>query len=301
MGGVRARPVRPVVRLLRRRQLHPARNHRFGRDDRVAARRVRPRRSARVAPAPKPKPAPKPTPALPDDAPAAARDPATADFDRARTALSRATLIAAGAVAAFVSGCVACAWVEGAPLVPADAGRADGGSLGGSLRAARPRIRRVSGGARACPARRAECSVRSDRSGGDPADPAGSRCWSRPMRGRTGSTGGSRRSTTVIPTSTRRTSSPTTWPTRRQVPTGATRPRSTARRSHSSPRSWRSSRPSRRLWPRGSSRLSPRWECSPARCSRRASRATAPTRRRSSAGTRSLRSTSPAAGTTTRF
>ncbi len=31
----------------------------------------------------------------------------------------------------LVAGCVACAWVEGAPLVPADGGRADGGSLGG--------------------------------------------------------------------------------------------------------------------------------------------------------------------------
>jgi hypothetical protein len=40
------------------------------------------------------------------------------------------SLLAAGAVAALVAGCVACAWVEGAPLVPADAGRADGGSLG---------------------------------------------------------------------------------------------------------------------------------------------------------------------------
>ena len=31
----------------------------------------------------------------------------------------------------LVAGCVACAWAEGAPLVPSDAGRADGGSLGG--------------------------------------------------------------------------------------------------------------------------------------------------------------------------
>jgi hypothetical protein len=33
-------------------------------------------------------------------------------------------------VALLVAGCVACAWIEGAPLVPADGGRADGGSLG---------------------------------------------------------------------------------------------------------------------------------------------------------------------------
>ena len=33
-------------------------------------------------------------------------------------------------VALLVAGCVACAWVEGAPLVPADGGRANGGSLG---------------------------------------------------------------------------------------------------------------------------------------------------------------------------
>jgi alpha-1,6-mannosyltransferase len=42
----------------------------------------------------------------------------------------RGALLAAGAVALLVAGCVACAWAEGAPLVPADAGRADGGSLG---------------------------------------------------------------------------------------------------------------------------------------------------------------------------
>jgi uncharacterized SAM-binding protein YcdF (DUF218 family) len=39
-------------------------------------------------------------------------------------------LLAAAAVALLVAGCVACAWVERAPLVPEDAGRADGGSLG---------------------------------------------------------------------------------------------------------------------------------------------------------------------------
>jgi hypothetical protein len=43
---------------------------------------------------------------------------------------ARGSLLAAGAVAALVAGCVACAWVDGAPLVPADAGRADGESLG---------------------------------------------------------------------------------------------------------------------------------------------------------------------------
>ena len=43
---------------------------------------------------------------------------------------ARGSLVAAGAVALLVAGCVACTWADGAPLVPADAGRADGGSLG---------------------------------------------------------------------------------------------------------------------------------------------------------------------------
>ena len=42
----------------------------------------------------------------------------------------RFPLVAAGTVALLVAGCVACAWIEGAPLVPDDAGRAGGGSLG---------------------------------------------------------------------------------------------------------------------------------------------------------------------------
>jgi alpha-1,6-mannosyltransferase len=44
--------------------------------------------------------------------------------------MNRAALLAAAAVALLVAGCVACAWIEGAPLVPADAGRAGGGRLG---------------------------------------------------------------------------------------------------------------------------------------------------------------------------
>ena len=44
--------------------------------------------------------------------------------------MSRAALLAATAVALLVAGCVAVAWIEGAPLVPADAGRAVGGRLG---------------------------------------------------------------------------------------------------------------------------------------------------------------------------
>ena len=44
--------------------------------------------------------------------------------------MSRAALLAAAAVALLVAGCVGLAWVEGAPLVPADAGRAGGGRLG---------------------------------------------------------------------------------------------------------------------------------------------------------------------------
>ena len=43
---------------------------------------------------------------------------------------ARGSLLAAGAVALFVAACVVCAWIERAPLVPADAGRAGGGTLG---------------------------------------------------------------------------------------------------------------------------------------------------------------------------
>lgn len=44
--------------------------------------------------------------------------------------MNRAALLAAAAVALLVAGCVAVAWIDGAPLVPADAGRAEGGELG---------------------------------------------------------------------------------------------------------------------------------------------------------------------------
>ncbi|MHB1243317.1 MAG: glycosyltransferase 87 family protein, partial [Gaiellaceae bacterium] len=44
--------------------------------------------------------------------------------------MTRAAPIAAAAVALLVAGGVAVAWIEGAPLVPADAGRAGGGGLG---------------------------------------------------------------------------------------------------------------------------------------------------------------------------
>jgi alpha-1,6-mannosyltransferase len=43
---------------------------------------------------------------------------------------ARGSLPAAGAVALLVAACVTCAWIERAPLVPADAGRAGGGTLG---------------------------------------------------------------------------------------------------------------------------------------------------------------------------
>ena len=121
------------------------------------------------------------------------------------------------------------------------------------------------------------------------------------MPGRTGSTGGSRRSTAAIPTWTRRTSSPAIPPTSMRERPGVTRARSTGRRSRSSPRPSRSSPARPRPRPPGSSRCSRRAECSRASCSLHASRATGRTRRRSSAGTRSSRSTSPAVGTTTRF
>ena len=42
----------------------------------------------------------------------------------------RGSLLAAGAVAVLVAGCVAVAWIERAPIVPANAGRAGGGTLG---------------------------------------------------------------------------------------------------------------------------------------------------------------------------
>ncbi len=42
----------------------------------------------------------------------------------------RGALLAAAAVALLVAACVVIAWLEGAPLVPADGGRADGGELG---------------------------------------------------------------------------------------------------------------------------------------------------------------------------
>lgn len=45
--------------------------------------------------------------------------------------MGRAALPAAAVVALLVAACVVVAWVEGAPLVPEDAGRAAGGSLGG--------------------------------------------------------------------------------------------------------------------------------------------------------------------------
>jgi len=44
--------------------------------------------------------------------------------------MSRAAPLAAAGIALLVAACVATAWVEGAPLVPADAGRAGGGRLG---------------------------------------------------------------------------------------------------------------------------------------------------------------------------
>ncbi|HUQ22718.1 MAG TPA: glycosyltransferase 87 family protein [Gaiellaceae bacterium] len=47
--------------------------------------------------------------------------------------MSRAALLAAAAVALLVAGCVACAWIEGAPIVPGDAGRAGGGRLGAAF------------------------------------------------------------------------------------------------------------------------------------------------------------------------
>ena len=86
---------------------------------------------------------------------------------------TRPALLAAGAVAVLVAGCVACAWVEGAPLVPADGGRADGGSLGALFLALLvARVRRIPGGARALPAGDTCAPRRRGRRLRDPVDPA---------------------------------------------------------------------------------------------------------------------------------
>ena len=68
----------------------------------------------------------------PADAPAARRpaDRSLGVADTAARASGRAALLAAVATALLVAGCAVCAWIERAPLVPAAAGRADGGTLG---------------------------------------------------------------------------------------------------------------------------------------------------------------------------
>ena len=155
VGGVRARPVRPVVRLLRRRQLHAARNHRFGRDDRAAARRVRPDAPPASRPAPKPKPAPKPTPAPPTTLP----PPPETSHRRFRPS---PYCPEPGHADRGGSGRRVRLGVRRLRVGRRRAARARRRRTGGRRlarrdlpRAARPRIRRVSGGARARSARRA--------------------------------------------------------------------------------------------------------------------------------------------------
>ena len=95
----------------RRRASRPPPRHR---------RRRRPRRPRR----------PPPSAAAADGAAAAPTEPPPPPpTDRPRLDEPRRAA-RGGAVALLVAGCVACAWIERAPLVPANAGRAGGGRLG---------------------------------------------------------------------------------------------------------------------------------------------------------------------------
>ena len=166
VDDVRARPVRALVRLLRdptttpsddgratttatERRRPPRRRDRSDAEAEEAARRrsLRPRRPRRRD---------DPASAAGDDR---RRRAGAEPIDRAP---GRAALAAAGAVALLLAGCVACAWVERAPLVPADAGRADGGRLGVALpRAAGRRLRGLSRRAPAPAPRASPCGPRS--------------------------------------------------------------------------------------------------------------------------------------------
>ena len=171
--GLRARPVRAGrsattrTTTTRRPRRRPRRRRRAGATDTVPD-----------AP-PASQPPPKQTrlllrPSAPPPA-TTAPPPRAAGDHRARAALTRAPPARAQVRSRLlVAGCVACAWVEGAPLVPADGGRADGGSLGALFLALLvARLRRVPDGRSCCcgsatPALRAVvvAAVR------DPADPA---------------------------------------------------------------------------------------------------------------------------------
>ena len=88
------------------------------------------------------------------------------------------------------------------------------------------------------------------------------RCSSRPTRGRTGATAGSRARAAATRTSIRRRTFRRAPPAATSAPTGATRRRSTARRSPCSRSPWRSSPAPRPTPRRGSSRRSRRPRCS---------------------------------------
>ena len=126
MGGLRARPVRRSFGYYQDNDYTPPATTTETTETEPRADRLGAGRAARLAAASKADAAAC-SAAAGHDCAAALR---AAGDHRARTALTRAPLLAAGAVALLVAGCVACAWVEGAPLVPADGGRADGGSLG---------------------------------------------------------------------------------------------------------------------------------------------------------------------------
>ena len=157
VDGLRARPVRALVRLLRpAATTAPSDDETTTTESTPAA--TTPRAADRRPPPPRRATAPKPTtapPPPPTAAASAAADRAAAADDRSRVTapLSRAgtrSLARGGAVALLVAGCVACAWIAGsAARARATRAAPDGGALAPDLpRAARRRVRRLSRRAR---------------------------------------------------------------------------------------------------------------------------------------------------------
>ena len=221
------------------------------RSRRPRRRRRRPRRRRRRRRAAPPPPPPPP----PDTASRAA-----ARVDRALIRLGARARLRRRAIALLVAGCVACAWIAGAPLVPSDAGRA--GSPG-PRRASSSRCswRRSSLSRRAAPAaapdlaRRAVLVLAVAIQLLPLAAPLllSTDAWTYWEYGRIAAVhdGESR-------TSTRRASSPATRRTSTPAQPGGRRRPSTGPRSRSSRRASRSSRARRPPPRRGSSRCSRR-------------------------------------------